>query len=119
MADSTIHISNGERSVLLPGVSLPSDISVSGETERQKGRSTVRFVLIEDNMMRAEPYDTLALWFEEDAEVTLLVEGINKVGGCRLRECSLDLERRRMYVEIYTPYSAQEVRHWFMSDTPQ
>ena len=63
--------------------------------------------------MGREPFDTLSSWHSDHSSVTLEVSDLEKVEGCLLRECSLNLSARRLYVQIYTPFSAQEVRHWF------
>ena len=87
-------------------------ITAAPESERDKGRSCVRFLLEGNDAMGADPFDTLVPWYEEDVRVTLLAGDI-KVEDCRLRECSLDLSSKRLYFTLYTPFSAQEVRHWF------
>ena len=36
-----------------------------------------------------------------------------QVEGCYLRKCNMNLAARELYVQIYTPFPAQEVRGWF------
>ena len=103
----------GKFNVPLAGAGLPIGITVAAKTERGKGRSCVRFLLEGDNAMGAEPFNTLILWHEEAETITLLVDDMTPVKDCLLRECNLDMSQRRLYITLYTPYSAQEVRGWF------
>ena len=63
--------------------------------------------------MGAEPFNTLTEWYGDEMPVTLLIDDLVPVPDCLLRECSLDLDQQRLYVQIYTKHSDQEVRHWF------
>ncbi len=113
MVEPKVQLSCEEEIVRLPGAGFPIGVTVAPETERGKGRSCVRFMLQGDNAMGAEPFNKLALWHEEDKTITLLVDDLTPVEGCRLRECSLDMSEKRLYITLYTQYSAQDVRSWF------
>ena len=63
--------------------------------------------------MKAEPFDTLTEWKDEQTIFSLFLNDGPPVERCSLRECSLDLSQQRLYITIYTPYPAQQVRHWF------
>ena len=109
-----IFISSGENVIQLPWIFRPIGVASAAATERQGNReSTVRFMLEGSAAMGAEPFNTLSEWHYEGREVTLLVEGAIPIGGCSLRECSLDMDTRRLYITVYTPERAQVVRHWF------
>ena len=111
MGDSNIRLSDGDRSLTLPGARV-INVSTSAKTEKQRGASTIRFLLEGDVVMGADPFDTLSLWEDEDKSFALEVADW-KVQECFIRECSLDPSTQRLYVTIYTSYPAQEVRHWF------
>ena len=112
MSDYTIQMSDGEKSVALPGAKVIG-VSASAQTERSRGYSTIRFLLEGDEAMGNEPFATLSSWDFDETPVILEVANLPKVEGCSFRECSLDMWARRLYVQIYTPFRAQEVQHWF------
>lgn len=68
-----------------------------------------------DAAVRREPFDVLAVWLEQEEPVSLILtdQGV-MVDGCLLRECSFDPSARRLYVGLYTPRHALEVRDWFL-----
>ena len=73
----------------------------------------MRFLLEGTDAMGAKPFDILVPWYEDETSLSLLVDDNTPVKGCSLRECSMDLSQKRLYVTLYTPFPAQEVRHWF------
>ena len=62
--------------------------------------------------MGYEPYRSLVGWLEDATPFTLYIDDV-PIKGCYLRECNLNLADRELYVQIYTPFPAQEVRQWF------
>ena len=108
-----IRISVGQCEVLLPGVRLPISVSASAPTENKKGESTVRFLMEGDDAMGSEPFRTLTEWHADATPVSLLIDDLLPVSACLLRECSLSLASRRLSIQVYTPVSAQQLRHWF------
>ena len=113
MADFNIRLSNGDHEVVLTGASLPSGISATASTEKQKGASQVRFVLVGKDAMGHEPFDSLVKWYIEETHLTLLLGDNDPIEGCSLRECSLNMSAQQLYITVYTKFPAQEVRHWF------
>lgn len=109
-----IKVSDGMRDVTLHGAGLPIGITTTATTERDMGRSSVRFVLYGTDAIGEDPYKTLSEWqWEDNRNLALHIGNHDPIDKCSLRECSLDLQQSRLYVEVYTPFPAQEVRHWF------
>ena len=110
-----IKISDGnDNEVTLEGAGLPIGITGTADTEREKGKSTIRFLLEGSYALGKEPFDTLSGWqWEDNTELSLHIGKSEPIGKCSLRECTLDLSKTRLYVQVYTPFRAQEVRHWF------
>ena len=112
---STISLEVGQ----LVGVTSTIGVTSTAPTERAKGKSVIRFTFTGDYVLKKEvPYDQLAAWHFEGTALTLQGEDIGTVAGCTLRECDLQItlsgnDPSRFYLSIYTPFSAQEVRHWF------
>ena len=112
MAKESIGLSDGEKTVTLPDAQI-INISSSYISEKQKGESTIRFLLGGESVLTADPFDTVSRWYDESKSITLEVGDLQKVEGCAVRTCSLDLRDKSLYVEIYTPFPVQQVRHWF------
>lgn len=105
----------GDEAVLLPDAKVIG-ISAVGRNEREHGESTVRFLLSGDAAMGDEPFNTLTEWYVNDESLTLDL-GESGVRRCGIRECSLDIWNRELYVQLYLNHPAQHVRSWFESDT--
>ena len=118
-------LSNKDNSVDLPGAQVIG-ISPTALSERQHGESVIRFRLAGDAAMGAEPYDSVVAWYQEDTKFSLELEEVDaKMGSsflelgdagkgeCSVRECDLNIESRTLYISIYVPSPAQQVRHWF------
>ena len=109
-----IKLSNREKDVTLEGAGLPIGITTTAMTERGKGASTVRFHLQGSYALGKEPFDTLSAWkWEDNRELTLHIGNGAPIDKCSLRECTLNLHTESLYVQVYTPHQAQQVRHWF------
>ena len=107
-----IWLDDGRSGILLP-VEKPMSVTVTASTERDKGLSVVGFLLEGEEVLEVEPFDSLARWHFESSELTFRSESSGEIEGCSIRECRLDLRHLNLYVGIYTPFPAQQVRHWF------
>ena len=85
---------------------------VGGGRRPQRPAPAVRYEL-SGRDATGGPFRTLSEWHEDESLVTLLLGDNDPVDACRLRECSLDLQKQRLLVSIYTPFSAQDVSGWF------
>ena len=101
-----VSIHNKEQEVDLENARLVG-ISASAQTERQKGESTIRFVI--DGEIAAKLFNALTHWHYDGEEVDLAIVEANLIIKSTFRECSLDPSTRRLYVQFYTPYRAEEL----------
>ena len=113
MAEKIYELSDGKNSVDLVGAGIIG-IAVAGQTERHKGEATIRFRLRDENALGEEPYGSVVAWQYEDAKFALVAPGLEPIEGCSVRECNLNIENRDLYIQIYVPRPAQQVRHWFV-----
>ena len=112
MSDHVVKLSDEEgQSVDLLRAQLIG-ISASAKTERDRGESTVRFLVQGDDAMGENPFKTLSPWHYDGVPLTLGMDDLAAVGDCRLRECTLNPSTRSLYVQVYTRFPAQQVRHW-------
>ena len=107
-----IWLSNSDNAVDLPGAEIIS-ISSTAQSERQAGEATIRFRLNGDNAMGAQPFDSIIVWQEENAKLALETDELDTIEGCLVRECSLDISTRTLYIQLFVPVPAQQLRHWF------
>ena len=114
MDQSKIGVSNADKTVDLPGAEVIR-ISATAETERRNGRATIRFRLKDQNALGVEPFGSVSDWFEDGAMVGLKIDDLALVEGCKIRECNLNVSSRRLHIELFVPFAAQEVRGWFMT----
>lgn len=112
MDETPFQLSNSDSVVDLHGAQIIG-ITSTALTERQKGQATIRFVLKGENAMKEEPFNSVVAWQYEEAKVTLKAPELEPIEGCSLRECNLDIENQSLYIQLYLPISAQQVRHWF------
>ena len=112
MVTFKLFLSNNDASINLE-VGKPIGITPTATNERAKGKSVIRFQLQGDIVKRTNPFDQLSDWYSSESKLTLKGEDIGTIEECLLRECNLDLSQSRLYVSIYTPFPAQQVRHWF------
>ena len=114
MNQSKIRLSNADKTVDLPGAQVIG-ISATAETERRYGRATIRFLLRDKNALGVEPFGSVSDWFEDDAMVDLKIDDLELVKGCKVRECSLNISSGDLYIQLFVPFTAQEVRGWFLT----
>ena len=91
----------------------PIGISATAETERTKGKSTVWFFIGKEEAGGEEPFNTLTDWYEAGKTFTLFTEDETKLKDCLLRDCNWDPSQERLYVQIYTRKTAQEMKLLF------
>ena len=72
MAKESIGLSDGEKTVTLPDAQI-INISSSYISEKQKGESTIRFLLGGESVLTADPFDTVSRWYDESKSITLEV----------------------------------------------
>ena len=109
-----IKLSDEDNEVTLNGAGLPIRITGTATTERDKGASTVRFLIKGPDAIGKDPFDALSAWREEDNRgLYLHIGDSDPIAKCSLRECTLNLNASQLYVGVYTPFPPQEVRHWF------
>ena len=113
MNQSKIRISNADNTVDLPGARVIG-ITATGMSERSHGRATVRFQLKDENALGVGPFGSVSDWLQEDAMVGLKVDDLELVEDCKVRECNLDISSRTLSIQLFVPFTAQEVRGWFM-----
>ena len=111
--EKPIRLSNLDNSVDLVGAQIIS-ITSTGSAERGKGEATIRFLLKGDSAMKEEPFNSVVAWQYEEAMVTLEAPELESIEGCSVRECNLDVENQALYIQLYVPFPAQQVRHWFI-----
>ena len=114
MDQSKIWVSNADKTVNLPGAQVIR-ISATAETERSSGMATIRFQLKGPNALGVEPFGSVSDWFEDGAMVDLKIDDLELVKGCKVRECNLNISSRDLYIELFVPFTAQEVRGWFIT----
>ena len=114
MDQSKIWVSNADKTVDLPGAEVIG-ISATAETERRDGRATIRFLLKDQNALGVEPFSAVSDWFEDGAMVDLKIDDLELVKGCKVRECSLSISSGDLYIQLFVPFAAQEVRSWFIT----
>ena len=114
MNQSKIWLSNADETVDLPGAQVIG-INATGMSERSRGEAIIRFELKDDNVMGSEPFDSVSAWLAEDSTVCLKVDSLELVEGCKVRECNLNISSRTLYIGLFVPFPAQQVRHWFMN----
>ena len=107
-----VELSDGANSVPLKGANAIS-ITASAKTERERGTSTVRFLITGDDARGEEPFNTLTGWYEDGKALTLSVKDKNKLDDCSLRESQWDPTNEKLYVTVYTRESAIELRRLF------
>ena len=107
-----IRLSNSDNSVDLPGAQIIG-ISSTAQSERHSGEAMIRFQLKGDDAMGAQPFDSIIAWQEENANFALETDELAAIEGCLVRECSLDISNRALYIQLFVPVSAQQLRHWF------
>ena len=112
MSSINVQLTSGTEQVKLERAT-PIGISATAETERGKGRSTVRFVLGKEEAAGKEPFNTLTEWYENGKTFTLVTEDEIKLEDCSLRECNWDPSQERLYVQVYTKEPAQEMKRKF------
>ena len=112
MNQSKIWLSNADNVVDLPEAQV---IGISATTlgDRSHGDATIGFLIRDKNAMGAEPFDSVSAWLAEGAMVCLQVDDLKLVEGCKVRECRLDISDRTLYIGLFVPFPAQQVRHWF------
>ena len=91
----------------------PIGISATAETEKKKGKSTIRFLMGREEAGGEEPFNTLTEWYEAGKTFTLITENEIKIEDCSLRECNWDPSHGRLYVQVYTGEPAQEMKRQF------
>ena len=108
-----IGLSNPDNSVDLPGAQIIG-IASTAPTERHHGQATIRFQMKGDDAMKEQPFDSIVAWQDEEAKVTLETSELAAIEGCSIRECTLDIANQALYVQLFVPFPAQQVRHWFV-----
>ena len=84
--------------------------------EEASGARNDRGGLLEllDLVVAGELFGSVSDWLQEDAMVGLKVDDLELVEDCKVRECNLDISSRTLYIQLFVPFTAQEVRGWFM-----
>ena len=114
MNQSKIRLSNADKTVDLPGAQVIG-ISTTAMSERSHGRATIRFLLKDQNALGVEPFGSVSDWFEDDAMVGLKIDDLELVKGCKVREYHLNISSGDLYIQLFVPFTAQEVRGWFIT----
>ena len=104
--------SDGEKTVSLPDARV-INISPSAPTEKDRGTSTIRFLLSGEVVLRSDWPDTLADWYGEEKSISWEDEVFGKTDGCSIREFSVDPSNQRLYLGVFTPIPFPQLRHWF------
>ena len=113
MEERKFELSDGKKSVDLVGAQVIG-IAPTAPTERSNGEARIRFRLRGENAMGEEPYGSVVAWQYEEAKFALVAPGLESIEGCSVRGCHLDIENRDLYIELFVPFPAQQVRHWFV-----
>ena len=114
MNQSKIQISNADRTVDLPGAEVIG-ISATAVSEQSRGKATIRFLLGDQNALGVEPFSSVSDWRGKGAIVGLKIDDLKLVEGCGVRECSFNVSSGRLYIQLFVPFAAQEVRGWFLT----
>ena len=109
MATHAVQLSDQENHIQLKGARAIG-ITASAETERNKGRSTARFVMSGEDASGEEPFNTLTRWYEHQEKLTLHIADKSKLGECSLRECTWNPSTGDLYVQVYTQESPVDLR---------
>ena len=112
MKMSRIALTSGDESVILDKANTIG-VSASPETERKKGRSTLRLLISGEEASGQEPFNTLTEWYEERKTFTLISDEEVKLEDCSLRECSWNPSQGHLYVGIYSKEPAQLLKRQF------
>ncbi len=89
-------------------------VAPTPSTERDRGRSIIRFLVEDERNLRGWGLDSLLGWYYDDMEIILNVSGWeSEVFPVYLREVNLDPSTHKLYVSIVTPHAMQEVAGWF------
>ena len=112
MSSINIELTTGTEQVKLERAT-PIGISATAHTEREKGKSTIRFLMGREEAGGEEPFNTLTEWYEAGKTFTLITEDEIKFEDCSLRECNWDPSHGNLYVQIYTTESAQAMKRQF------
>ena len=112
MSESKIWLSNADKTVELPGA-REVGITATYGPERSHGRARIRFELKDENALGVEPFGSVSDWLHEEAMVGLKIDDQELIEGCKVRECNLRISNRDLYIELFVPFTAQEVRGWF------